>query len=200
MINSLTQLIQYVTMAVFCLVVGLRVFFTRCPFLISGKWFFGVGCAFFVLGMVPNLVFSPANPMNWVVVILVGAFFLMLWYSRKVYVAFAVTDASFREALFAALQNLRFPYEESLSVIRLTSIDADLQVSVESWIGIGRIKAKQKTRYSVLREIAKTMNSSFRASSSSKNIIFCVFLVVAGVGFVGFTIDLLDRPIFQSIF
>jgi hypothetical protein len=124
----------------------------------------------------------------------------MLWYQLNGYVVYAFTDASFRESLFAALQKLQLPHEESLSVIRLTSIDADLQVSIQSWIGLGNIKIKQKAHYSTLREIAKTMNADLRASSVSKNIIFTVFLVVAGVGFVGFTIDLLDRPIFQSIF
>lgn len=200
MINFLMELIRHVIMAVFCLVVGLRVFFTRRPFLISGTWHLAVGSVFFILGIVPNLVFSPANPMNWIVVILVGAFLLMLWYQLNSYVVYAFTDASFREALFAALQKLQLPHEESLSVIRLTSIDADLQVSIQSWIGLGNIKIKQKAHHSALREIAKTMNSNLRASSVSKNIIFCVFLVVAGVGFVGFTINSLDRIIFQSIF
>ena len=200
MIKSLMELIRHVIMAAFCLVVGLRVVFTERPFLLSGKWPLSVGYVFFVLGTVPDFLFFPGNPMNWVVVILVGAFFLMLWYQLKGYVAYAVTDASFRESLFAALQKLQLPHEESLSVIRLTSVDADLQVSIQSWIGIGNIKAKQKVHHSLLKEVVNAMNEYYRASSVSRNVIFCVFLVVAGAGFVGFTIDLLDSPFFQGIF
>ena len=69
----------------------------------------------------------------------------MMWYQLKGYVAYAVTDTSFREALLAALQKLQYPHEETLSTIRLTSIDADLQVAVQSWMGAGVIKVKQRT-------------------------------------------------------
>lgn len=199
-ITSLMELIRYVTMAVFFLVVGLRVVFTRRPFLLSGKWPLAVGSIFFVSGIIPNLLLSPANVMNWVVVILVGAFLLMMGRGLKGYVVYAFTDDSFRESLIAALEKLQLPHEESLSVIRLTSIDADLQVSIQSWVGLGNIKIKQKAHHSALREIANTMNANLGASPVSKNIVFCVFLVVAGVGFAGFAIDSFGRTIFQNIF
>ena len=85
----------------------------------------------------------------------------MMYYQLKGYTAYAVTDTSFREALLAALQKLQLPYEESLSVIRLTSINADLQVAVQSWMGTGIIKVKQRTHKPVLRQVVNAMNEYF---------------------------------------
>ena len=104
----------------------------------------------------------------------------MMWYQLKGYVAYAVTDTSFREALLAALQKLQLPYEESLSTIRLTSVDADMQVAVQSWMGTGTVKVKQRERRAVLTEVVNAMNDYFRTSAVSTNFISCVFLVIAG--------------------
>ena len=102
--------------------------------------------------------------MGWTTTLLPGVILLMMWYQLKGYVAYAVTDTSFREALVAALQKLQLPYKESLSVIRLTSVDADLQVAVQSWMGTGTIKVKQREHRAVLREVVTAMNDYFRTS------------------------------------
>jgi hypothetical protein len=197
---SVLRPIQFGTLGISFLVLGLTAILTKRPFLISGKWWLLLMLVSLGPMMLFNLIFFPDSPTSWVGTLLSGGFFLMMWYQLTGYVAFAVTDTSFREALFAALQKLQLPYEESLSVIRLTSIEVDLQVSVQSWIGMGNLKAKQKAHHSLLKEVANAMNEYYRASSVSRNVIFCVFLVVAGAGFVGFTIDLLDSPFFQGIF
>ena len=81
----------------------------------------------------------------------------------------------------AALQKLQLPYEESLSVIRLTSVDIDLQIAVQSWMGTGAIKVKQRAHRHRLKEIVYVMNDYFRTSTVSTNFISCVFSVVLGV-------------------
>ncbi len=112
----------------------------------------------------------------------------MVWYSLRGYVTFGVTDVSFQEALLAALEKLQLPYEESLSAIRLTSIQADLQVSVQSWTGSALIKVKQRTHRSALREIVNTMNEYFRTSFVSTNMISCIFFLVMAIFEVLFAI------------
>ena len=106
----------------------------------------------------------------------------------KGYATYGVTDASFREALLAVLEKLQLPYEENLSAIQLTSIEADLQVVVQSWIGTGLIKVKQRTHRPVLREIINAMNEYFRTSSVSIKMTSCVFLLVTGIFEVLFAI------------
>jgi hypothetical protein len=113
-----------------------------------------------------------------------------MYYQLKGYTAYGVTDTSFREALLAALQKLEFSYEESLSVIRLTSVEADLQVSVQSWMGTGIIKVKQRAHQPVLREVVNAMNEYFRISSVPTNMISCVFSLVMGAITVIFAIGM----------
>ena len=184
-------------MAIFFLGIGLRAILTKRPFLVSNRWMLSL--IFFIL-VLNIIVFFPtlsSDIMNWVHPLLFGVILLMMWYQLKGYVAYAVTDASFRVALLAALQRLQLPYEESLSVIRLTSVDADLQISVQSWMGTGTIKVKQRAHRATLKEVVNAMNDYFRTSPGSTNFISCVFLVVLGVVMA---ILALDMSLFRDIF
>ena len=170
-------------MAIYFLTIGLRAVLTKRPFLISNRWWLSIMFVVFI----PIILFSISlsipgsfNAMNWVIPLMLGLLLLRRWFQLRGYTAYAVTDTSFREALLAALQKLEFSYEESLSVIRLTSVEADLQVSVQSWMGTGIIKVKQRAHQPVLREVVNEMNEYFRISSVPTNMISCVFNLVAG--------------------
>ena len=173
--------ITFGIMAIFFLGIGIRAILTKRPFLVSNRWLLSM----FVVVLVPSIVLSlksfPGEIMNWTSSLLLVVVLVMMWYQLKGYVAYAVTDTSFREALVAALQKLQMPYEESLSVIRLTSVNADLQVAVQSWMGTGTIKVKQRVHRSVLKEIVPVMNEYYPTSAVSTNFVSCVFMVVAGV-------------------
>ena len=158
-------------LGVFFLIIGLRVLLTKRPFLVSNSWLLSTLFALFVLMIFYTLLILGGDFRSWAYLVLGVAWLVIMWYQLKGYVAYAVTDASFREALLAALQRLQLPYEESLSVIRLTSVDADLQISVQSWMGTGTIKVKQRAQRSVLTEVVKAMNDYFRMSSVSTNMI-----------------------------
>ena len=119
------------------------------------------------------------------------------WFHYKGYTAYAVTDTSFREAVIAAIQKLQLPYEESVTEIQLTSVEADLQVSVHSWMGTGTIRVKQRAHQSVLREVVNAMNEYFRTSSVPRNMISCVLYLVMGGIIVFFAIDI---SLFRIIF
>ena len=169
--------------AIFFLTVGLRGILTKRPFLISQRWLLLI---VFVACIPTTILCSLArfpggsNLMSWLAPFLFGFILLMVWYQAKGYTAYAVTDASFREALIEVLQKLQLPYEESLSLIRFTSIRVDLQVSVQGWIGTGIINVKQRAYRFMLREIVNSMNEYFRMSSVPTNMITCVFFVAAG--------------------
>lgn len=187
-------------MAIFFLFIGLRGILTKRPFLISQRWFLSLMCAIFI--PIILLQFSLPFPgdfsiMGWLQPLLFGIILLMMCYQMRGYMAYAVTDTSFREALVRALEKLQLPYEESLSLIRLTSIEADLQVSVQGWMGTGLIKVKQRAHRAALREIVKTMNEHFRMSVVSTNMISCVFSVVIGGFMVIYVVSMLfGRSIF----
>ena len=184
MIFSVVFPIMFGIMSVFFLSIGLRGILTKQPFLVSNKWFYSI--MFVVLFPMVFLPLSLSslpggfNIINWVHPLMIGVILLMMWYQLKGYTAYAVTEASFREALLAALEKLQLPYEESLSVIRLTTIDADLQVAIQSWMGTGIIKVKQRGYNSVLKEVVNAMNEYFRNSSVPTNMISCIFILVTG--------------------
>ena len=178
-------------MAIFYLTVGMRGILTKRPFIISNRWFL----ATILVVLIPSILLTflpllfrgdPAsiNWFNWLNALVFGSVLMVipvLWYALKGYATYGVTDVSFREALTTALEKLQLPYEESLSAIRLTSIEADLQVSVQSWMGTALIKVKQRVHRSYLKEIVNAMNEYFGMSSVSINLTSCVFLLVTGV-------------------
>ena len=94
------------------LLVGLRGIVARKPILISQRWLF----ALILVGFAPSLL----NPFNlsektigtaFFVWIICAALFVFLWVFLRGYMAFGVTEASFREGLLASLRKLGIPYE-----------------------------------------------------------------------------------------
>ena len=185
-------------MAIYFLAIGLRAVLTKRPFLISTRWLLSLMFVVFIpvillplsLSLLLSSLPSGFNVIIWANPLIFAVALLTTWYQLKGYTAYAVTDTSFREALLAALQKLQLPYEESLSLIRLTSINADLQVAVQSWMGTGVIKVKQRGYNSVLRQVAHAMNEYFRNSSLPTNMISCVFCLVMGAIMVIFAIGM----------
>ena len=177
--------------AIFSFFIALRGILTKKPFMISNRWFLATILVAFIplpVILVPLLSASGSGSdihfMKWLIAILCGlvlSVILMVWYSLRGYVVYGVTDVLFRETLLAALEKLQLPYEESLSAIRLTSIQADLQVSVQSWMGTGIVKVRQRAHRSALREIVNTMNEYFRTLSVSTNMIPHIFFFVIGI-------------------
>ena len=207
------------------LVVGIRGLKTQRPFLISLRWpdamMFVVVIAsllllfLFVLFMISKISkISQPIPLTILSSLLLSACSLLLsgyillivWDAMKGFMAFGVTYTPFREGLLVTLEKLRLPYEEPLTlrrlrpalskrVIRLTSVEADLQVSMA--MGAVYLNVKQNQHYPLLREIANAMNEYFRASPVRMNIIPFAFYLTPAVFLVILAIGVL---LFPSIF
>ena len=173
-------------MAVLLLVIGLRGLLIKRPFLFSARWMF-LAIAVLLLGPMVMLILSPflfVRPpqlLGWITAVMVPVMALIIWYQTQGYLAFAVTGKSFRDGLLGALHKLNLPYEESLSSIRLTSVEAELQVAVQSWLGTGQIKVRQGRQRHLLKEIVQAMNAHFRTSPVETNRISCVFSLIVGI-------------------
>ena len=161
--------------------------------MISNRWHLSVMFVVFIpIALLSILLTLPGNfdIINWATPLLLVVVLPMMWFQLKGFTAYAVTDTSFREALLAALEKLQLPYEESLSVIRLKTVDADLQVAIQSWMGTGIIKVKQRGYHSVLKEVVNAMNEYFRISSVPTNMNTCVFYLVMGGILAAFAIGM----------
>lgn len=192
MMISIAFPILFGMMAIFYFSIGLRGILAKRPFLVSNRWWLPIMfVAFIPIILLPlSLSSLPGgfNTINWVHPLIFGVILVTMCYQLKGYTAYAVTDTSFREALLAALQKLQLSYEESLSVIRLTSINADLRITM--WTGAGVIRVKQRSHEPVLKEVVNAMNEYFRNSSVPTKMIACVISMVMGVIMVAFAIGM----------
>ena len=170
-------------MALFFLVIGLRGILARCPFLISNRWLLLV----MFVSLTPGILIFPFLPgsapfvIKWLNPMICTVCLVMMCFTLRGYAGYAVTDTSFRDALLTSLQKLDLSYEETISTIRLTSVEVDLQVSIQSWMGAGMIKVKQRGHGSLLTKIADAMNEHFRISSADTNLNSCIFFLVMGI-------------------
>ncbi len=180
---SIVFLIMFGLLAAFFLVIGLRGILTRKPFLLSNRWLLSLMFIIFVPNIILPLILPSSTPflVKWLNPVIFTVVLAMMCFALKGYAAYGVTDTSFREALLNALEKLQLPYEESLSSIRITSVDADLQVSIQSWLGAGMIKIKQRGHLSLLTEIVTAMNEYFRVSTTPAKLLTCIFYMIMGV-------------------
>ena len=176
-------------MALFFLAIGLRGIVFKKPFVISSRWFL----VLVLLGFSPSILLAMpfSGPIHssgslavvqWLTpaMLLVVAIFLYL--TLRGYTAFGITDVSFREALVASLKRLDLPYEETLSTVRLPTIGADLQVAIQSWIGTGQLKMKQREFAGALSDIVRGMNEYYQGGAAPKmNLTCCIFYALMGV-------------------
>ena len=171
------------TMAVLLLIVGLRGLLTKRPFLFSARLLFLVVILPFLAPAVSLLTRFPrlSQPMDWLPLLMFPVMAVFLWFQTKGYVAIAVTEKSFRDGLLAALEKLQLPYKESLSSIQLSSVGADLQVAVQSWMGGGQIKVRKGSHGPLLKEIVHAMHKYFRTSAVEINMISCVLYLIIGI-------------------
>ncbi len=182
-IFSIMLPIMFGVMAAFFLILGLRGILTKTPFLVSNRWLL----LFMFVAFVPNIIMpffltiTDITLWNWLNPAIFTVVLVMMCFALQGYAAYGITDTSFREALLAALEKLQLPYEESLSSIRLTSIDADLQVAIQPWLGSGVVKIKQREHRPMLPKIAAEINRHFSLSSGPIKLITFIFYTIMGV-------------------
>ena len=179
--------ILFGTMSTFFLVIALRGIITRRPFLVSNRWLL----YFMFVALIPTILlflFLPGTSsflLKWFNPAVFTVVLVMMCILLKGFSAYGVSDITFREALITTLDKLQLSHEETLSLIRLTSVEADLQVSVHSWMGTGMIKIKQREHASLLTQIASEMNTHFRMSTTPSNLTPCIFYLIMGILMIG---------------
>ena len=185
----------FVMMGLVFIAIGGRGIATRKPFLLSARWFLGIS----LIGLAPGVVmpFLFASPrtggaldvLPWLNPAMLVVVAISMWLSLRGYMAFGVTDGSFREGLLAALDELQLPHEETLGSMKLPSVGADLQISVQSAMGMGQLRAKQRRHAALLADVVAAMNRYFQSTTVEFNLagslLYCVLgvfiLIAAGV-------------------
>lgn len=174
------------TMALFFLFIGVKVLLNKKPLLLSSKYFFG----FMVLAFSPQFVTAASmltadipesfSLFFYLSPIMLVVLLVYLWFQMKGYMAIGISDDSFRDALHYSLNKNNLPFEEQLSTVKLTSINASLQIAVQSWIGAGQIKLKETKNIGVLPAIVGGINQYYSENSIKPNHITSIFYILIG--------------------
>ena len=169
--------------------VGLRILITKRPFVVAARWFFIFSLLLYLPFLFGSLVFLTRTPfefVGWGIIIGLFAFsvsLVFLWFQTKGYDAIGITEDSFRAAILSALNNLKLDYEESLNQIKIISLGIDLQVSIQSSIGVAQIRTRQPNGRSILRSIVNEIIVFYEASATTPNYFTVVFYIVGGLLF-----------------
>lgn len=177
-------------LAAWMIAMGLRALITRRPYVFSARWLL----AFMLLAFAPNAVFpllastaiGHATSVSERVIlwsgpamfVVLAVFFALV---MRGHIVMGITEASMREALFAALAELKLPHEETLGSIRLPTVPAELQVAVQSWVGTGQLKPRTRGSSAVAASVARGMNAHFKTAAVSVNLVCPIAYVVMGL-------------------
>lgn len=177
--------LQFALMAIFFLYIGVKVIASKRPLLLPSKVFF----LFMVFAFTPQIIMSfeiyfstdgiGLLPLMSPAILLV--FLVFSWFQMKGYMVIGVSDDSFRSALHYALIQYNVQFKEQLSLIRLEDVNADLQVSVQSWVGTAQLKLKPSKNKLLLSQLVSGINDYFLSNSVEPNNVTSIFYVVIGL-------------------
>jgi hypothetical protein len=189
--------IIFIILGLYMLITGLRGVITNKPFLFSAKINFWMVALAFSPGIFQPLYslwellsssaehaedFEGSLLLLLLFPLLIYPVVLaLIWRQMRGYTVLGVTDESFRQALYAVLKDLRLPFEERLSKLHLTSLDADLEANVASWMGVANLRIKQREHQETLERVAEGLNRYFAGSHVSVNMVTCVYYIILGV-------------------
>ncbi len=185
--SMIFQAVSFGALALGFLALGLRGVTTKKPFIIPARWLL----VLILIGQAPMLValgedlWPGTHGLPWyesaAFLLFWAGFMVFIWQQMRGYMVIGLTDESFRDSLHHSLNKLNIPFEESLSRLRLPSLETELQVSVQAWAGSAMIRLKAKQQRAVLKQIVAEMSAYFSQTSVRTNLYTCVFYVLIGV-------------------
>ncbi|MBR9792960.1 MAG: hypothetical protein GYB58_14535 [Gammaproteobacteria bacterium] len=173
-------------MAIFFLFIGIKVIVSNKPLLIPSKIFI----VLVLFTLLPKAIFileyHLSSPVDLGVIAYISPLITIVllvfcWIQLKGYIAIGISDDSFRDSLHYALRKNSIEFEEQLSLIKLKDVKADLQVSVQSWMGTGQFKLKNSKNSHLLAKLIPGINDFFLANEIKPNNTVSVFYVVLGL-------------------
>ncbi len=172
--------------AIFFLVLSFRGLIYKKPYLISTKWSFAVVVSCFLPQALNSLFLTNRvsaglglNGIAFFVILCVVMYWSMV--NRKAYAAYGITSDAFREALHSVLKNKGLAFEETLSSLKLPEKSAELQISIQGWIGTGMIRIKDKKDNQLLDDVVRGLNDYYQKHETPVNYVIFVFYLIFGL-------------------
>ncbi len=170
------------------LVIGVRGVIGGKPFLVPARSGFWLMALVFSSTLLSPLRFwfdggiEPFGIASLVVPLVLCALLLvMIWKQTSGYMVFGVKEEGFRKSLQTILNKLNLPFEESLSRVRLTTLQADLQVGIQPWMGTAYLRMKQHQHADTFKKVVDSLREDFAGSTAQFDATMCLFYIVFGV-------------------
>ena len=170
--------------------IGLGVFLRKRPLIFSSRWML----ALMLLCFSPQFVMLLSMPdihdgqhsaewllMKLLMPLMFAVLLIFIWLQMQGYMLFGIADRSFRKALLSVLDELGLERQEELSVIRIPSANLDIQVAIQSWMGVGQLRNKSKSGKEVFQKIIGGLKNRFAQGELETNNTTSMLYVVLGV-------------------
>jgi len=105
---------------------------------------------------------------------------IFFWIQMKGYMAFAISDSYFREALLASAASLGYSIEETMSRLKIKETGQEMQVAIQGWMGTAQLKSTGKESNDTVRQIANGMTKYFQSSPGKMNYLTSYFYLITG--------------------
>jgi len=168
---------------------GLAVLLRKKPLLFSSKWMFVLMLVCFAPQLiipfqilaVPGDHIEGFRIINWLLPLMFVFLLVFFWIQMQGYTVMGIVDKSFRKALLSVLDELRLERQEELSLIRIPQAHLDIQVAIQSWIGVGQVKNKSKSGQEVFQQIIAGIKRRFAQGELETNNITPVLYIILGI-------------------
>ena len=174
----------FILMAGFFIFIALKTLVQRRPMIFSSRWLFG----FMVLAFLPmflnSLIFGfssrHAGSFEWINPAMFAVLLVFFWFQMKGYVAFAISDTYFRDALLSSAATLGYSIEETMSCLKIKETGEEMQVSIQGWMGTAQLKPTKGKSAEVVARIAGGMSRYFETTPGKMNYLTSYFYLIMG--------------------
>jgi len=188
----------FVLMASFFIFIALKTLLGRRPLLFSARWLFGFMCVAFTPSIVNSFMFGFPRAHTSLILLMSPAMFAVMlvffWLQMRGYMAFAISDAYFREALLSSAASLEFTIEETMSCVKIKETGQEIQVSIQGWTGTAQIKPSRRDSAAAVAKIAAGMNQYFKTSAGKMNYVTSYFYLIIGAFMIAFSLIMTRIP------
>lgn len=106
----------------------------------------------------------------------------------KGYVAFAISDTYFREALLASASSLGYSIEETMSRLKIKETGQEFQVAIQGWIGTAQLKSTGKETNDTVKRIAQGMTKYFDSTPGKMNFLTSYLYLLTGLFMIAMSV------------
>jgi len=164
--------------------IALKTLIGRRPIVFSSRWLFGFMCLAFLPSILNSIFLGFASlhgsMVTWINPVMFSVLLIFFWIQMKGYLAFAISDTYFREALLATTSSLGYTVEETMSCLKIKETGQEINVSIQGWIGSAQLKAAGRGSGELVTKLASGMNDYFKTTPGKMNYMISYFYLIIG--------------------